>query len=247
MFSPWRRRIIVEQPSTLEILEEIKFPLIAAPFFGRRVIVKVQELTHAQILSIGAFSLIETFTDKVMRQEMGRRGSFSEVLEYAEKNHAICKETLVEPTYDEIFEAVGATPGLDEKKEELDRLSKMLEEAPVGRERRALEEQIDRLRVWIDLILPEDFVSWVVSYGLGINRSDIKKVTEEMLIQAAVLAEYGNDNPHDHIDGNFTAFNKADIDQRAWVLWSEQQKAHRRRVHEQMKAKGSKFAGWGDE
>jgi hypothetical protein len=183
--------------------------------------VKLRKLTQAQILTCGDFSLIETFQDKIWKQK--GKPKIGEIIAFAERNHAIVKAALVSPTYAQIFEIIGSDFLVEERKKELAEMRKKLIQTPRGPERNALEEEIDTLRIWCDLILPEDFMSFVVAFSLGIDESDIKLVSEEMLINAAMLAERGHDNPSDHIcaDGRFSPFNKYDIDRRAWILLAE--------------------------
>lgn len=192
---------------------------MAAPFHGAAVPIRVRELTQAQILSCGDFSLIETFADKVAK----KRSKFvlKEIVAYAERSHAIARASLVHPTYDEIVAVFGNDRKMLEARGQLDDLGKKLSATPPGRERDLLDEQIKGLRIWVDLILPEDFLSFVVGYALGIDKSEIKTVSEDMLINAAVLAERGHDNPADHIGGKFTDFMRDDINTRAWILLHE--------------------------
>lgn len=197
-----------------------------APFFGAVVPVKLRELTQAQILSCGDFSLIETFQDKVAAQS--KNVTMKEIIEYSERQHAIAKEALVAPTYEEILKAFDCDVKIKETKEKLAALKSRIEETPRGPKRAELEEEIAAMKVWAEFVLPEDFLAFVVGYTLGIDKSDIKKVSEEMLLNAAILAERGKDNPADHLDGRFTPFMKDDINRRAWVIHREWQEEHRR-------------------
>jgi len=220
LFSGWRRSSSDRQQreSDVQDFADAAYPLVRVLFSGEWVYVKLRKLNQAQILSLGDFSLIETFQDKIRRKELERKLTMREVVAYAERHHQIVMAALVSPTYDEVVQAAGVDPRTEEKREELKRLRELLRETPEGKERRELEERIDSILVWVDLILPEDFTAMIVGFTLGLDESDIKAVSEEMLIQAAVLAERGHDNPADHIDGRFTAFNRDDINRRAWVL-----------------------------
>jgi hypothetical protein len=179
----------------------------------------VRELTQAQVLSCGNFSLIETFADKVAKKRS--KFALKEITAYAERSDAIARAALVHPTYAEIISVFGGDAKAIEAKKQIDALKEKLAAAPGGRERERLEEKIEALRIWYDLILPEDFLSFVVGYALGVDKSDIKKVSEEMLVNAAALAQLGHDNPADHIGGAFTDFMREDINCRAWILLDE--------------------------
>lgn len=223
MFSFFKRlyQAIRSEILDTEKIQRAQFPIIMVPFHGVPVPIMVRELTQAQIVACGEFSLIETFQDKINKKSAGDKRDMIKIAEFADLHHAICKRALVKPTYDEIIEAITCRPVIDAR-EIGDRLKKKLDETPMGEERAKLEREIDELMIWTDLLLPDDFTAAVVSYSLGIEKSDIRELTEEALIQAAILAERGHDNPADHIGGKFTDFMRDDINIRGWLLLHEQ-------------------------
>jgi hypothetical protein len=212
----------VSQPSALNIIETAQYPIIFAPFHGVHTPVKLRELTHAQILSCGSFSLIETFQDKIKREQLKKKPTMREIYEYAELQHNIARASLVAPTYEEIFEVIGCDPKIDEKKKELKELRELLRKAQNGPERIKLEEEVATIEAFTNLLLPDDFLNFIFCYTLGIEKSDIKLLTEKMLLDAAIMAEKGHDNPADHITGIFTDFMKDDINKRAWILMQDE-------------------------
>lgn len=197
-----------------------------APFCGVMIPVKLKELNQAQILSCGNFSLIETFEDKIRNNV----SNFTprEIIAYSERHYNIIRESLLSPTFDEIMEICSDDFKTEEYKEKLHELKKKLEVVPSGKEKNNLIEEINRYEVWVNFILPDDFVAYVVAYALSNDKSDIKKISKEMLIDAAVLAEKGHDNPADHIEGRFTAFNRDDINRRAWYYLAKKREQHGR-------------------
>ena len=205
-----------------EDLEAAQFPIVFIPFNGTPIAVKIRELTQAQILACGNFSLIETLEDKIRKKS--KHIKIRDVIAYASRNHEIVKASLVSPTYDEIFEVVGVDPKIKEAKKKLLELKELLKQTKNDGKRKAIEEEIDSLRIWCEYILPDDFIAHVVSYALCIDKSDIKTVSERMLLDAAILAERGHDNPADHIDGRFTPFMRDDINKRAWSLLAKKRK-----------------------
>jgi hypothetical protein len=201
--------------SITQQIEMAKYPVIMAPLFGAMIPVQVRQLTSAQIRACGNISLIESFEDRARR----KAGKFSrrEIVAYAERHREIMKACLVVPTYDELFKSLTAREKQDFENQ-IKEIDALIKDCPRGPKRQLLEEERDGLRVWVDLILPDDFVSFIVSYALGVDTSDIKKVSEAMLLEAAYLAERGHDNPCDHLPGNFTEFMRDDINMRAWYL-----------------------------
>jgi len=217
-------KVLKQKLDVSETIKRAQYPIILAPFFGTPIPIMVRELTQAQIIACGNFSLIETFRDKIERQQNKKQFDILAAAEYAEKQHLICSKALIKPTYNEIIEMI-TDKSIVDAKSKIDELKEKLKETPRGEERTSLEKELDSLRVWTDLILPEDFMAVVMSYALGIDKSDIKELTSETLLRAAILAELGHNDPSDHIDGKFTAFMRDDINTRAWmILFDERQK-----------------------
>lgn len=219
------------KPSTLktfnpaETLQQIRdevIQVIMVPFYGTMVPVQVRLLTDAQITACGSISLIETFEDKI--RQKNKRLDMREILAYSERMHRIVEEALVAPTYKQIMEQFAHAPKLLDAKQELDKLKKKLRSEPNRMERKALEQEIDSMKLWVNYILPEDFIATIVSFVLDIDRSDIKKVTRDILLECAYLAERGHDNPHEHCQGRFTPFMQKDFDRRAWAALDEERK-----------------------
>lgn len=202
-------------------IESAKFPIIFAPFHGTPVPVMVQKLTQAQIMACGNFSLIETFEDKIRRKKKPTR---QDIIAYSERNNEIVKAALINPTYEKIFEIIGHTPIAEKSKKILKELKIKLGQVKGDAKRRAIEEEIDAVHIWTNYLLPSDFTAYITSFVLGIDESDIKTISENMLLEVAILAERGHDNPADHIDGKFTPFMRDDINNRAWYLLTERRK-----------------------
>lgn len=153
-----------------------------------------------------------------------------DIVAYADLQHKIVKAALVEPTYDDIMEKLGGQADLQSRKNVLDELKKKLEFTPRGTQRSVLEEEIESARIWIDLILPEDFIGYIVAEATGVNQSEIRNISEEMLIDAAALAEKGSKRPSEIIaaDGFWTPFMLADIDKRAWLALYDYRENHKK-------------------
>lgn len=211
----------------IDKIKEIQYPMLYVPFHGEQVEVIVRELTQAQIIACGGdkFSLISTIDDKIRAK---KKVTMKDRMEYAAMQAKIAKKSLIKPTYDEIFDICKVDVDIDKIKHQMEYLDSQMALIPDCPKRQRLEEKFNSLRVWFDLILPEDFLAAITCYALGIDKSDIKEVTIEALINAAVLAKQGNDNPSDHLDGTFTAFMKDDINNRAWAYYYDMKKKNRK-------------------
>ncbi len=222
---PFRRRRVVIERVPLDDFADAKYPILTIPFYGAPVPVKLRELTQVQVRACGDFSLIKTFEDKV--RSMSRPPTMQEINAYAARYHRLAEASLVAPTYDEILGLFKSDETVRGSQAKLDELEDNLREASKGPKRAALEEEIESMRVWCELILPMDFLSAIMSYALGLDKSDIQEVSDETLLEAAMLADRGRDNPADHMDGRFTPFMREDINRRAWMALHQWKEAHK--------------------
>ena len=192
------------------------------PFFGAMVPVKVRKLTEAQISACGNISLIKTFEDKIA--QLNIKHNMKEIVAYCDRMHELTKRALIAPTYEQILEQFAHDKNIIEARKQLDQLKVELRKTPNGPKRRAFEEEIDTTRLWIDLILPNDFMATIISWVLGIDTSDIEELTTEILLEAAILAERCHNAPADHIQGAFTPFMIKDINRRSLQILDNERK-----------------------
>lgn len=228
----WFRRSkepVSDTTAALDAIKAAEFSLVALQWKGKTVFCRLRELSQIQIMSCGQFSLIET--DEWKREAEKQQFDWKRYIEYADTNVKLCKLALVVPTYDEIFDLVGKQGFWQEAMHRFEEINKKIRDMPRGPFRKELEQYRDSLRVSYDLLLPDDFMRGVVDYTLGISKSDIKKVTTELLLNAAILAEKGHKAPHDYITpgGQFTEFNKTDIDATALMVYHQWKEDNRPR------------------
>ena len=212
--------------ASLEKMRDAKYPLLFVPFCGSPVPVIIKILNHAQTLACGNFSLIETLEDKIRLKT--KKIKPSDILAYAERNHNIVKAALLKPTYEQVIEMIGIDPEINKKKNIIESLRKKLHQAKPGPKRSALEEELDGLRIITEFILPDDFVSWIVCYTLGIDKSDIKSITKKMLLDAAILAKNNHNSPAENLKGLFTDFMIDDINRRSWAEYNMYIQEHKK-------------------
>jgi hypothetical protein len=218
IFARWARKGRKEK-TAIEQIETAENHLLSVPWKGSPCMVMVRELSDIQIQTIGSLSLIETDEYKWSKAQV--KTTWAERLSYADKMVAICKAALVSPSYDEIFATIGKNAFNAEVKAQIEHANKLLNTMVPGPARQELENIRDSLRCAWDFILPDDFMAGIVEYSLGIRKSDIKKVTEDMLYSAAVLADRGHGAPHEYIHGVFSVFNVRDIDAQAWIIYDK--------------------------
>lgn len=196
--------------------------MIAAPFNGAVVMVRLRELSQVQVAAIGDISLIETFYDKVRART--QKPSTQEMSAYAERMHQICREAMAIPTYDEMMKIVGSHIDDSATERELREIKALWQSAPRGtQESKDLKRKYEAIEIARRFILPADFTAFVVDYSLGISKTDIKKVTEKILIDAYYQAKRAGKAPSDFISGKFERWpgdtlHTNDINSRAYYL-----------------------------
>jgi hypothetical protein len=211
----------IKPPTSLERMEALKYPVIMTPFSGVQVPITVKELSQVEIESCGNFSLIETLQDQV-NAKTKKKLSAHEISEYAETQYNILREALISPSYDEIMDTLLKRVNVGSITDQMNEIELLFSDDKLpAKDKKELQEKYAILEMKVKFILPFDFIGVVVSYALGVDKSDIKKITEDMLFHAAIKAKKGHDNPSDHISGMFTDFNKEDINNRAWIIYHD--------------------------
>ena len=205
----------------------IAFPAIMAPFYGSPVIAILRKLTsYAEIRACGDFSLIQT-TQDIIRAKT-RKLTTKEMADYSEVQFQIIKRSLVNPTYDEIMSLSEYDVLRVNAEKELIELEDIINDMSPGSEKNELKEKYYITKMNSQYLLPADFVSFIMKFALEQDNSDIGDVSEDMLFEAAIRAKNGSGNPSDHLPGNFTEFNKVDINNRAWVIYHQRTSKHGR-------------------
>jgi hypothetical protein len=211
-----------KQQTTEQVIYEATHAMIAAPFNGAVVMVRLRELSQLQVAAIGDISMIETFFDKVRARN--QKPTTQEMSAYGERMHQICREAMAIPTYDEMMKIVGAHIDDEATDRELREIKELWLSLPRGtQEWKDLKRRYEAVEIARRFILPADFTAFVVDYSLGISKTDIKKVTEKILIDAYYSAKRGGGAPSDYVSGNFERWpgdmlHKNDVNNRAYYL-----------------------------
>jgi hypothetical protein len=92
-----------------------------------------------------------------------------------------------------------------------------------GSEKYELQQEIDRAELFTGYILPDDTMLTLTNIALGVDISDIKKMTREKLITAYSKARLYNGKPSDFIPGVFTDGDRQNIDDYATLLGGEEE------------------------
>lgn len=205
--------------STLRNIETHECSLIAVHWKSKDetpVCVKVRELSDLQIQAIGNFSLINRGTSAPVTD-------WRDVANLAELQSCIVKAALVSPSYERLCKLAGLGDFSKTVEARYIEIKKEIEELPIGPVRSGWEKQLESTRLLFNSVLPNVFCSEVTEYVLGINRTNIKLVTDEIILNAAILQSYAKSGRiSDFIqDDTLKPFHKRDIDIRGMMLFSE--------------------------
>lgn len=188
------------------------FHWVCVPFNGSPVWCKLRCLNATQLEASGGVTLIET------NQADGNK-SFQMLIEMRNTQEKIIRDIMVCPTFDEVVSLVSEEDFCAKRiREQIEEIKAIDRKGMTTKEKADLEARLYNLELSVAFILPEDTMGYLTSWALGADVSDIKKLSEEQLLDAAFLAAKGQDNPHEHLTGIFTDRDKNDIDKRAWIL-----------------------------
>lgn len=202
-------------------LYDITYPILMAPWHGTLTPIRVRLLGDSTTLACGDFGLIKSFGEN-LSSEFGP--TLEEMNAYAERHHEICKLTMVNPTFDEMFAIAGAHIDSKEIDKRLKDIEDVWKEMPPGPDRVKLKNEFDLLELSSKFILPPDFTAFIVNYALQIDKTDINDVTEDVLMNAAIMTNRCGGAPHTHFPGVLTPRMVKEFDNAALVLFDKKTK-----------------------
>lgn len=212
----------------LELIRGALFLWEQVPFNGKTIWCQLRCPNGSQLQSRGSVTLI-----KLAQDHKAKKIDTEKLIEIRNIQEGIVRDTLNNPSFDEIETLIFNEDNvMSKQKKELEEIRKIDLSTLEQDKAKELISEMDRLELATSFVLPEDAFSFLTSWGLGLDVSDIKDITEDMLIEAASLAKLGHDNPTDHISGvSLTDRDKTDIDKTAWGLFGDLQ--HKKQVEQQ--------------
>lgn len=191
---------------------------ICVPFNNMPVWCYVTCLNMIQLKSCGDISCL--YFPKEDQTE--KEPDILDIIKRKNAQEALVKLTLVCPSYDEIVGMITDTNFLISKNQDmLNKINQEIKKAPSGKEKIKLEKQAEKIEYHLGFLLPDDAMAFITAWALGVEITDIKKLSRDILLDAAIMAMNGKDNPTDHISGVFTDFQKEDINKHAWYLYKQ--------------------------
>lgn len=198
-------------------------------------------LNTVQMRSCGDFSVLEACMKKEKSSTDTKTMPLSDLKDIMNMQLNMAKLAMVSPTYEEVMSTYNDM--CCDIKKELENIRSRLNECTDEDVRKNFSDQIELLEVVLQFPLPDDFRALLVAEitQMNSNHTDVMLLTEDILFESAILAERGNDNPSNHIEGSFTDFVRNEIDKKAWSLLAE----YRKKQEQENNTHGRKWIGGG--
>lgn len=169
----------------------------------------------SQLESCGAVTLIEGIGKS-------KESTQDDIISMRNNMESICKVTMNNPTFDEFVQMVTDSDIVHSKMRlEIERLKAIDCTGMSATEKDVIDTKISDLELHLAFILPENTFDFIVRWALGVDVSDIKKVTREKLLEMAILAKRNGNAPHDNTSGCFTDRDPSDLDKCAWIVYDQ--------------------------
>lgn len=204
-------------PKTYAALPEIRrgmYQYVYVPFGDAHVWMELRNLNATQIRECGDISLIETMVKK-------GKPTRTEILQLRNTIENLCKAVMNSPTWAEFETMVyGHDRVIRDRRTELAALKKRVAADPALE--REFRGEIESLEVFIGYLLPENAMQFLAYYALGLDVSDVKKLTADKLLEAAAWAKRHHGKPHEYFEGAvLTDRDRNEIDNAAALLYHE--------------------------
>lgn len=159
-------------------------------------------------------SLLDVYKDYQDEQSYAtRRRMLNLQIEY-------CSKALVNPAYDELEGYVlEAVPEIKAGREAYEVLNKRWEIEKNEDKRAELAEQLKPMTLAYSCLFPANFMASIAAWCECVDLVDIKKITEDKLIEAFSLSVINHNRPSDNIPGVFLERSRNEIDAQAYNFW----------------------------
>ncbi len=205
----------------LEQIRGAAFWWVPVPFHGVPIWMKLRCLNQTQFMAVNNLTAIDIRTKKEKKKQ--KKMYLDELIDIYNNQEALVEACLVTPTFQEIIDIIMEEDNvLQRKKQEFKEVNKLLEEIDIkDKKYKELKKKADNLELFLGFLLPNDMMGFISSWSQGIDITDIKRLSRKLLLESAILAKNGNNNPSDNLSGIFTDIQKNDINKAAWVIYNE--------------------------
>jgi hypothetical protein len=206
-----RRLDMPQGYNPLPVIVDACFEWLAVPFNGARIFVQVRYPRGVEL-----FARQKNWTQILMD---GTKRDFTElsadeICEYMNALEETVKIVLNAPTYAELEKEIfGKDRYLDEQRARLADFERRLAEVDDATARFELLRRIQLLKMRLGYALPLDTMTTLSAIANGANVTDIRKITEDILLEAYQKHRLFGGSPADYIpSGAYTVEQKSDIE-----------------------------------
>jgi hypothetical protein len=199
-----------------EIMGEL-YAWVFIPFRNAEILVEIRYPRSTQLPEVDKLYAV---IDQRKKEAKLTRQQMIDVMNIQEE---CCRAVLNRPTFDELEKAIhGKDRVLETNRKRLEELRLKLKDVKDS-QKFELQQEINKLELFTGYVLPDDTMTALTNIALGMDVSDIKKMTKEKLITAYNKARLYNQKPSDFISGIFTDGDRQNIDDYATLLGSEEE------------------------
>lgn len=198
-----------------EVIRGAMYKWVQVPVNDLVVWMELRTSNASQLDACGAVSLVDWFKE---HKEYSRQ----DMIDLHNKMESICKATMNNPTFDEVASMVTKKDFVfSAARLELERLKSIDLTGLTATEKAYIDERIEEKELFLAFILPENTIDFIVRWATCGDVSDIKKVSKEKLLEAALLAKNQGGKPTDYISGVFTDRDLPDLNKAAMIVLYE--------------------------
>jgi hypothetical protein len=193
----------------LPVIKGALFEWLYVPFNGTNVLIKVRYPNYTQ-LTAGGYDYGQILLDTQEKKPL----SDNEKQQILNAQEYAAKCVMCSPTYEE-FEALVLKEdnAVIKRRAKIAEIKEALQSPELPRAQRdAFTLELKEIDYFTGILLPTDTMSALTRIALGADVSDLKKLTRQVLEQAAYKAEFYKGAPHTYLSGVFTDRDAAEID-----------------------------------
>lgn len=201
--------------NTAEAIRGGMFHWLLVPVNNSNVWMELRTSNATQLDACGAISLVE-------KSSKAKEASEDQIIEMRNSMEEVCKVTMNNPTFDEFIKIVTDSDFVySNARLELERLKAIDCTGLSATEKDYIDTKVRKHELHLAYLLPENTMDFIVRWAMCLDVSDIKKISEDKLLEAAILAKNGNKDPTDHLSGVFTDRDKTDLNKAAWAIYND--------------------------
>jgi len=193
------------------IADNTEFP-IALPWNGKLGVFVVRMLNATQIKACGDFS---TLINVVKTPETAP--SVDDMIDIKNMQEKLMKLCMVNPTYQQVIDKLYDSTLIANIKKEMELAKEEIKSIKDAVYSDKLAAEIKAYELYLGFLMPEDFMGALTAIILQRDNTDVHKITHEMLLEAAIMAEKFHKRPSEFVVGEFTEFQNLDIDKHALI------------------------------